>query len=140
MSSKGKRTMNKNRCGLDIVREVLSIASVKVRKTKIMYGANLSFHQVEKYLSVLLRSGLLEHDVDSGYLITGAGRGFLVLYEGYLERSNVLREEVERNTKDRLRLENMCFNSQSEINQTGLEKDALARAKEINPNSTSNAD
>ena len=56
---------------------MLSIASVRSRKTKIMYGANLSFHQVEKYLSVLLRSGLLEHDVDSGYLITGVGREFL---------------------------------------------------------------
>ncbi len=60
---------------------MLSIASVRSRKTKIMYGANLSFHQVEKYLSALLRSGLLEHDVDSGYLITEAGREFLSLYE-----------------------------------------------------------
>ena len=48
---KNKRTMNKNRRRLDIVREVLSIASVKVRKTRIMYGANLSFVQLEKYLS-----------------------------------------------------------------------------------------
>ena len=46
--------MNKNRRSLDIVREVLSIVSVRVRKTKIMYRANLSFVQVEKYLTVLL--------------------------------------------------------------------------------------
>jgi predicted transcriptional regulator len=118
-------SVSKNRCSLDIVRAMLSIASVRVRKTKIMYGANLSFHQVEKYLSVLLSSGLLEHDVDSGYLITEAGRCFLVLYEGYLERSNVLREEVERNTKDRLRLENMCFNNKIVAIQTGVEKDDL---------------
>jgi predicted transcriptional regulator len=119
------RSVSKNRCSLDIVRAMLSIASVRARKTKIMYGANLSFHQVEKYLSVLLRSGLLEHDVDSGYLITGLGRDFLVLYEEYLERSNVLRQEVERNTKDRLQLENMCFNNRCETIQTGLEKDDL---------------
>ena len=104
---------------------MLSIASVRSRKTKIMYGANLSFHQVEKYLSFLLRSGLLEHDVDSGYLITGVGREFLSLYEEYLERSNVLRQEVERNTKDRLQLENMCFNNRIETIQTGVEKDDL---------------
>jgi len=90
-----------------------------------MYGANLSFHQVEKYLGFLLRSGLLEHDVDSGYLVTGLGREFLSLYEDYLERSNVLWQEVERNTKDRLRLENMCFNNRCEVNQAGFEKDAL---------------
>jgi predicted transcriptional regulator len=116
------RSVSKNRCSLDIVRAMLSIASVRSRKTKIMYGANLSFHQVEKYLSFLLRSGLLEHDVASGYLITGAGREFLSLYEDYLERSKLLRQEVERNTRLRLQLENICFNNRYEANQTGLEK------------------
>ena len=119
------RSVGKNRCSLDIVRAMLSIASVRSRKTKILYGANLSFHQVEKYLSFLLRSGLLEHAVDSGYLITGVGREFLSLYEEYLERSNVLRQEVERNTKDRLQLENMCFKNRIENIQTLVDEDDL---------------
>jgi predicted transcriptional regulator len=119
------RSVSKNRCSLDIVRAMLSIASVRSRKTKIMYGANLSFHQVEKYLSFLLRSGLLERDVDSGYLITCVGRDFLSLYQEYLERSNVLRQEVERNTKDRLQLENMCFKNKIENIQTLVEEDDL---------------
>ena len=119
------RSVSKNRCSLDIVRAMLSIASVRSRKTKIMYGANLSFHQVEKYLSFLLRSGLMELDVDSGYLITALGREFLSLFEEYLERSNVIRQEVERNTKDRQQLENMCFNNRVETIQTGVEKDDL---------------
>jgi predicted transcriptional regulator len=119
------RSVSKNRCSLDIVQAMLSIASVRSRKTKIMYGANLSFHQVKKYLSYLLDSGLLEHDVDSGYLITKAGREFLSLYEEYLERSSVLRQEVERNTKVRLQLENMCFNNKIAAIQTGVEKDDL---------------
>lgn len=117
--------MNKNRDSLEIVRAVLSIVSVKVRKTRIMYGANLSFVQVEKYLRVLLGNGLLEHDVNSGYLITGRGMKFLQLYEDYLERSTRLKEEVEKNAMDRLRLENMCFNNKSEANQMGISKDAL---------------
>ena len=117
------RSMNKNRCSLDIAREVLSIASVRARKTRIMYGANLSFRQVQKYLSTLLNNGLLEHDVDSGYLITEAGRGFLSLYEEYLEQSKGLRYEVERNTKDRLQLESMCFKSKGEAKNGGIEKD-----------------
>jgi hypothetical protein len=90
-----------------------------------MYGANLSFHQVQKYLSVLSRSGLLAHDVDSGYFITNVGREFLSLYEEYLERSSVLREEVERNTQYRLQLENMCFNNRIETIKTGVEKNDL---------------
>jgi predicted transcriptional regulator len=119
------KSVNKNRCSLDIAQTILSITSVRVRKTRIMYGANLSFRQVQKYLCVLLRNGLLEHDVDSGYLITGAGKKFLRLYEDYLERSKGLRQEVERNTKDRLKLESMCFNNTGEVNHVGIEKDSL---------------
>jgi len=88
-----------------------------------MYGANLSFHQVEKYLGFLLGSGLLECDVGSGYLVTGLGREFLSLYEEYLVRSNVLRQEVERNTRDRLQLESMCFNNRIATIQTMDKKD-----------------
>jgi len=108
---KKKRTVNKNRGRLDIVRDVLSIASVKVRKTRIMYGANLSFVQLERYLSLLQGSGLLEHDGDSGYLVTERGIKFLQLYEGCLEQSMRLKGEVEKNSEDMLQLENMCFGS-----------------------------
>ena len=125
MFLKNKQMVNKNRGRLDIVRDVLSIASIKVCKTRIMYGANLSFVQLEKYLTLLLGSGLLEYDGASGYLITERGMEFLKLYENYLERSTRLREEVERNLKDKLRLENMCFNNKSEANQIGIGKDDL---------------
>jgi len=114
--------MNKNRCSLDIAREVLFIASVRARKTRIMYGANLSFRQVQKYLNTLLNNGLLEH-VDSGYLVTEAGREFLSLYEKYLEQSKDLRHEVERNTKNKLQLENMCFNNKCQNKHSEIEKD-----------------
>ena len=73
-----------------------------------MYGANLSFHQLEKYLSALLGNALLSFDGDSGYLTTTSGKEFLALYEDYLDRSTRLMGEVERNTKDRQHLENMC--------------------------------
>jgi predicted transcriptional regulator len=108
LSFKDRKTLNKNRCSLDIVREVLSIALVKVCKTRVMYGANLSFLQLEKYLRMLLENGLLSFDGESGYLTTASGKEFLALHEDYLNRSTRLMGEVERNAKDRLRLENMC--------------------------------
>lgn len=108
MSLKDRKTPNKNRSSLDIVREVLCIALVKVCKTRIMYGANLSFLQLEKYLRMLLGNALLSFDGDSGYLTTSTGQEFLELYEGYLERSTRLKGEVERNAKDRLHLESIC--------------------------------
>ncbi len=73
-----------------------------------MYGANLNFHQLEKYLKALLGNALLSFDGDSGYLTTGSGKDFLQLYEKYLERSARLKGEVEGYTKDRQYLENMC--------------------------------
>ena len=107
MTLKHKKPVHKNRSSLDIVCKVLSIASVKVRKTRIMYGANLSFLQLEKYLSTLLGSGLLASD-DSSYLVTGSGIKFLQQYEDHLKRSRRLKMEVEDNTKDRQQLEIMC--------------------------------
>ena len=125
MLLKNKRTVNKNRGRLDIVRDVLSIASVKVRKTRIMYGANLSFVQLEKYLSLLQESGLLEHDGDSSYLVTERGMAFLQLYDGCLEQSTRLKGEVEKNSEDMLRLENMCFSNKREAKQIENGKDNL---------------
>jgi len=86
---------------------MLSISSVRTKKTKIMYRANLSFLQVDKYLKVLLESGLLEHDLDSGYLITEKGMEFLKFYKEYQKRSEHLREEIGRNIEDRRWLEKM---------------------------------
>jgi predicted transcriptional regulator len=119
------RSANKNRHSLDIVQTILSVASVRARKTKIMYGANLSYHQTQRYLTFLLSNGLLEHDVASGYLVTGAGKQFLLRYENYLARSYGLKKEVERNIKDRLELENMCFENTCGVGQVGVEKDAF---------------
>jgi predicted transcriptional regulator len=107
-SSLGK---NKNRGRLEIVKDVLSIAVVRVRKTRIMYQANLSYTQLEKYLGVLLDRGLMECDDESCYSITWKGKEFLQMYSDYLERVKRIGDEVNGAQKHRLQLENMCFNS-----------------------------
>jgi len=112
---KDGKVANKNRSSLDIVREVLSLALVKVCKTRIMYGANLSFHQLEKYLSTLLGNALLSFEEDSFYLTTSSGKDFLQLYEDYLKRSKHLSGEVERHAKDRQHLENICGIGKSDL-------------------------
>ena len=90
---------------------MLAIASTKVNKTRIMYQANLSFLQVEKYLKSLLGSGLMEFDGDSLYVITRKGKAFLHMYTSFVERCEQLKEETDTTAKDRLRLENMCFDN-----------------------------
>ena len=108
MFSEDRRTTIKNRSSLDIVRDVLSIALVKVCKTRIMYKANLNFLQLERYLRALLGNSLLSFDGDSGYLTTPSGKEFLQLYGDYLRKYSDLKGEVQKNTKDRQHLENMC--------------------------------
>jgi predicted transcriptional regulator len=113
---------NKNRGRLDIVRDVLSIAFVKVRKTRIMYQANLSYLQLEKYLKVLLDGGLVECDGESYYSITQKGREFVRAYADYLETCSRIRKEADGTVRDRQMLEDMCFNGKSNGAQTAVRR------------------
>jgi predicted transcriptional regulator len=99
----------KNRGKLDIVREILNIASVKARKTRIMYQANLSFVQLERYLQNLLENGLIEFFDGAFYLTTPHGKEFLLMHSKYLMLRQRLSEEVAETEKSRLQLESMCF-------------------------------
>lgn len=118
--------MNKNRRRLDIVREMLSIASVRVRKTKIMYMANLNYSTLEKYLKGLLESGLVECDGDSHYLITSKGELFLQMYNDYLKRCKQVRREIDETARDRLLLESICFKEKISNKLTMIKNDVLA--------------
>ncbi len=52
-----------------------------VLKTKIMYEAFLSFSQLQEYVGLLLRNGLLEHDeLKKTYKTTEKGLRLLELY------------------------------------------------------------
>jgi len=120
-----RKKKNKNRGRLEIIRDMLSAASEKTRKTRIMYQANLSYRLLEKYLKSLLESGLVKCVDDSFYLITWKGKEFLQSYDDYLERCMTLGEEIRGVRKDRLLLENMCFNNELGSKQMAKEKEVL---------------
>jgi len=108
---KGRKD-KKYRYSLEIVKDMLLTATVKVRKTRIMYQANLSYRLMEKYLNSLIDSGLLEYDEGSFYLITSKGKDFLQMYDDYLERCKRVDEEISGAQKDVLLLEDMCLGSE----------------------------
>jgi len=61
-------------------------------KTRIMYSANLSFSQVNEYLSFLTEKGFLRVRVENGkklYETTAKGNQYV---ENYREMSNLLRQ------------------------------------------------
>ena len=118
--------MGKYRNRLEIIADILSVAKGNAKKNEIMYQANLSYRQMEKYLATLLESGLLEcHDV-SFYLITWKGKEFLQMYTEYRERCRRIGEEIRGARKDRLLLENVCF---SDIVRSDSKE--MAREKEV---------
>jgi predicted transcriptional regulator len=59
---------------------ILSLSSIGMRKTRIMFGANLSFEQVTFYLGELVAKGLLERRLEGEdvlYITTKRGKDFL---------------------------------------------------------------
>ncbi len=50
----------KNRSRLEIIGNILGVAKYGVKKTHIMYKANLSYSQLVEYLTSLTERGLLE--------------------------------------------------------------------------------
>lgn len=72
----------KYRSRADISTDILKIADRGVAKTKIMYGAYLSFAQLREYLKMLVDNGMLSFDEKTThYRTTDAGRNFIKTYE-----------------------------------------------------------
>lgn len=73
-----------NRTRVEILANMLTVAANGALKTHIMYKANLSHRQLEKYLSFLEERGLLTHLADANlgsiYRVTEKGLGFLREY------------------------------------------------------------
>jgi len=74
-----------NRTRMEILESILKVASNGALKTHIMYKANLSHRQLERYLALLEERGLLAQGVDEDmgsriYRITEKGFDFLREY------------------------------------------------------------
>ena len=67
---------------LDILLGILEIANVPVKKTHILYKANINFYQLTRYLDLLLGLEMLEkiNQPYNGYRITEKGRQMLHLF------------------------------------------------------------
>ena len=102
----------KYRSRTDIVAQILEIAndgSGTANKTKIMYGAYLSYAQLKEYLGVLLESGLLEQDPANNnqfYRTTQKGWQFLKLYNSIGELANSRSSTSTGNSNDSRNINN----------------------------------
>jgi len=85
----------------EIIALILTSASRMngVLKTKIMYEAFVSFSQLEEYIALLLRNGLLEHDeLKKTYKTTEKGLRLLELYNSLPEIVDSKKTKDEKNS------------------------------------------
>ncbi len=73
----------KYRSRTEIVSEILELAKEDgINKTKIMYGAYLSFSQLKEYLNLLLYNGMLSYNKGTNkYRTTEKGMDFLKAHQ-----------------------------------------------------------
>jgi len=83
----------KRRDRLYIMAEILGVAREGTLKTQIMYQANLSFAQLNEYLSLLLELNLLETVVANGKTIYKTTEKGLRYLESYREIRELLKRE-----------------------------------------------
>jgi predicted transcriptional regulator len=67
------------RSSFEIIAEILTAAKNGAKKTRIMYSCGLSYSFVQKYLQLLLETGLLR--IGNSYHTTDKGMGFLRKYQ-----------------------------------------------------------
>jgi len=73
------------RTRIDITAEILRIANDGAKKTQIVYGANLNFKLLRKYLDELEKAGFIMRDLKKQGIIktTEKGEHYLKYYEGF---------------------------------------------------------
>ena len=52
--------VNQRRSNIEIIADMLKVGENGAGKTKIMYGANLSYTQIQKYLGFLVGQGFID--------------------------------------------------------------------------------
>ena len=97
MKSNPVQTLWDRRDRLGILAEILEVAKGKQGKTKIMYNVNLSFSQVNEYLSFLTEMGFINIHKANGkktYETTSKGYSYI---DNYVQMSHLLEpmEEIE---------------------------------------------
>lgn len=91
----------------DIIADVLSATGSGAKKTKIMYGANLSYRLMQKYLAEVVGLGFIFFN-DKGYEVTEKGRAFLGRHKVFSDKYSKIEVELSRLLREKQDLERLC--------------------------------
>ncbi len=115
---------------LDIIADILNVASKSAKKTQIMYQANLSYKVLQRYLNEIVEASLVRfEDNHQYYLLTLKGQEYLDAYREYARLSKSMEKRLNDFSMKRKILETLCpakqaldFSQHSNINMvTGQE-------------------
>jgi predicted transcriptional regulator len=84
----GKVRISRRRSNIEIIADMLRVGENGAGKTEIMYSANMSYTQIQKYLGYLLTHGFIDR-IEIGnpvvtYQVTEKGLGLLRNIEGIM--------------------------------------------------------
>jgi predicted transcriptional regulator len=102
--------MSRYRDRLQIIANILVIASRRAKKTQIMYQANLSYKLLCRYLNEVTQAGLVDFENKECYVLTEKGKEFLYRHEEYSKRCKSLEEHLNHVNGEKAVLEKMCLN------------------------------
>lgn len=81
--------MNRRRSNIEIIADMLKVGENGAGKTEIMYSANMSYYQLQKYLHFLLSQGFIDkvtaENSHVNYQVTEKGRRLLKSINNILE-------------------------------------------------------
>lgn len=105
---KNKSNGGTNRGKIQITADILCLSTVAMKKTHIMYKANLSYEQVNYYLSDMLNNDLIsQHILEDGivYRTSEKGREYLKHYtrlmDLVMERQNENQKEQTQDARSK---------------------------------------
>lgn len=101
--------MGNYRRKLDIIADILDVASGNAKKTQIMYQANLSYAVLQKYLAEMTSAALISFDNEKHcYVLSDKGRAFLNGYQEYSKTNRHLEKRLNAVRTKKSVLEKLC--------------------------------
>lgn len=103
--------MGNYRNRLDIIADILQVASQNAKKTQIMYQANLSYKVLQRYLKDVTEASLIRFEAEEQcYVLTRKGQGFLEAYKDYDKTNKSIEKRLNDVDNKKKSLEELCSN------------------------------
>ena len=96
--SGNRPAVSQRRSNIEIIADMLRIGENGAGKTEIMYSANMSYHQIQKYLEYLVDHGFINKvNMDNSlvaYQVTDSGMKLLKVIDTLMEMLGTSKQQV----------------------------------------------